>query len=136
MATFADITIGDSVPTNRTFTARLNAAGVAMYVFAHASGFPVADNTIKSKHTMAPKPDGITKNDWHITIPVIDAPASAGGMYTPAPRVIGTNELKLLSFTTGRGTTLDRANLVAFGKNLMSNSQYTDSVIALSPPRG
>lgn len=134
MAAFANITLADSVPTDRLFTARLNSNGAALFVMAHASGFPVADYTIKNKHTVAAKPDGVTKNDWHITIPVIDAPASAGGLYTPAPRVIGTNELKLLSFTTGRGPELDRANLVAFGKNLMANSQYTDSVIKLSPP--
>lgn len=136
MATFANMTINDgtATPVARLFEARINGNGSALWVFDR-NGIAVAAPSVTLKHTAPKSPDGLTKNDWQITIPVVDAPAPAAG-YTPAPRVIALNTLKLLSITTGRGTTADRADLHAFGKNLMTQSQYTDSVLSNSPPRG
>lgn len=136
MALFANMTISDglSTPVARNFEAKMNGNGNGLWMYDR-NGIAVAGVTVSMRHVPATKPDGLTKNDWTITIPVVDAPAPASG-YTPAPRVIATHTLKLLSITSGRGTAADRADLLAFGKNLMVQAQYSESVLQNSPPRG
>lgn len=135
MATFANIAINDGLAVSKTFVAKVNSNLVSTYELADASGISVAARRIKIKYTPAPKPDGISKTEIHVALPVVDAPAAAGS-YTPAPREIARDEAKMLFFTSGRGTPASKKDLLAFARNLLSNTQVTECIELDSPVRG
>lgn len=137
MAAFADINLNDGTtptPVARTFAARLNDGLRQVWRFAKDANI-VNDRVIKLVSKPSARADGDHKVEITFEVPLVDAPAQVSG-YTPAPRVIAMTRATLYLQLPGRATANDRADLLAFVRNALSNSQFTDSVVLMSPPRG
>lgn len=134
MASFANITVNNHAGTATLFEARYNVGPEQQWRYPATADVIVGDHTISltSKINRA-KPDETHKIELEIVVPLVDAPAAAGG-YTPAPKQIGRTRFLLVGFLPGRGTTSQRQNAVAYLKNVLSNAQITDAFVNLAPP--
>lgn len=134
MANFANIIIADSTATNRTFEARYNASNEQQWRYPATADVVVGDHTISMKSMFnRANPDGVHKVEMEIMIPIVDAPAAAGG-YSPTPKIKGKTRFVVVGFLPGSATTLSRQNAIAYLKNVLSNTQITDSFVNFAPP--
>lgn len=134
MASFANITINNHAGTATLFEARYNVGNEQQWRYPATADVIVGDHTISMKSMInRSKPDGLHKVELEIMVPLVDAPAAAGG-YTPAPKQIGQTRFSLVGFLPGRATVAQRQNAVAYLKNVLSNAQVTDAFVNLAPP--
>lgn len=136
MANFANMTLNDGTgtPVARTFTAVWNQGLQSKWQYIPSGAVPLAARTAVMKFTPAAKQDGRHKVDLHIVVPLVDAPASAGGAYTPQPRVVGSCEYRVLSWNEARASDQDRADALAFTIAALSNTQISDALKQGIPP--
>ena len=128
MATFANLSISDSVPTSRTFTAMENSGGTSVWTYIPSGMASLGGRSIKLRITRGKTPQDRYKVEIKISVPLVDAPATAAGAYTPAPKVVETTELTMIFFMSNRASQLDRDDLVAFAANLLAVSGVKDAI--------
>jgi hypothetical protein len=131
MALFNDIVLNDgaTTPVAKTFAARSNINGTATYVH-DASGAPaVAGSKIVIQTKPAKAPDGYHFVDVKMTIPLVDTPPGA------APKEVHQTAVVISFKLSGRAPVTDRNHILAYAKNVLANTQVSEAVLSLAPPR-
>lgn len=139
MASFANLVLADgTLPTgvNRTFVAMTNWNGVAKWRYIPSGAVALSAYLITNKFTPAPKPGGRWKDDLHVYIPQVDAPASAGGAYTPQPRIVSTCESRSLFWQSETAPDQQRQDLASLTVAAIVSTQIYDAIVKGLPPTG
>lgn len=135
MAAFADMVLADGTtgtPVNRTFSAWIKEGTTAKWRYTPSGTSPLNARILTLKFT-AGKPGGRWKNDLHLYIPQVDAPASAGGAYTPQPRIVSTCESRPLFWSSETAPAQDRQDLASFTVAAIVQPQIYQAIVHGNP---
>lgn len=131
MTAFTDLIINDgqSTPVARTFKAKALIDGMWNWWYEVAGSAALGYPSIKSKTTFSRNPNGGTRHEFQLRIPVLD-------VSTPASPKVGHFHQCVITITTAdRGTAAERSDLLAYVKNFLASSRASEIVVGLDPPR-
>lgn len=131
MTAFNDLALADglSTPVSRTFKAKAEIDGYWTWWYELSGGVALAYPSVKSKTTFSRNPNGGTKHEFVLRIPVLDATAVG------SPKVGHFHQATVTITTADRGTAAERADLLAYVKNFFASTRASEIVVGLDPPR-
>lgn len=131
MTAFTNLVLNDGLatPVARIFKAKAEIDGRWTWWYELASGIAQAFPYINTRTLFARNPNGATKHEINIKIPVVDT--SVAG----SPRPSHFHQVSIVVTTSDKGTAAERADLVAYTKNFVASSRFSELVLDMDPPR-
>lgn len=131
MTAFADISLADgqSTPVSRTFKAIALIDNSWKWSYAPPGTTPVGYVNLYSSTAFPKDPNGITTTKFKCRVPYFEQPAGE------APRVPYFCEVDIVFKTSGRSTSQERKDLLAYAKNFLASARASEIVVDGDPPR-
>lgn len=131
MSQFTDLTLADgqATPVNRTFKALALIDGSWTWVYTPAGVTPIGGITIKSATSFPKDPNGITQHKIRCRVPFFEQPVGE------APRVPYFCEIDVTVKTSGRSTSQERKDVLAYVKNFLASTRASEIIVDGDPPR-
>lgn len=130
MSGFTDLTVNDgqTTPVAQVFKARVLQGGVATWWNERSNVPSLGWPSFSLQLAFPAKPDGIYSTTLKVRNPIVDAPAAGVG-YTPAPKLAYFHELELKVKTNGRGTRLEKQDLLAYLRGVVNSARFAEYVL-------
>lgn len=131
MSAFTNIVLLDGQPTpvSRTFTAKAEIDNRFTWWAEEGLGIALAYPSITTRTVFARNPNGATKHECVIRVPIVDT--STPG----SPKLSHFHQVSITVTTADRGTLAERSNLHAYAKNFLASARFLELVRDLDPPR-
>jgi hypothetical protein len=133
MGNISTLTLNDAVPASHSFEPTMIGKDLVTYhdkVSGVFAGYP----SISLGHRMPTAQNGNYKVTLRVRIPVLETAATAASGFTPGPTVAYSLNANIDFIVPDRSTAAERADLVAYVKNLLADSVVSDSVEDMDNP--